>query len=99
MYEEVNEKFGTSDFVIVAAQSQNLFSELKLSQLKVLKEKIANIPEIESVISIFDAPIFMQPKVSLFKSASNDKYLLKDEIDLKLAQEDLLQAQFFLYWC
>jgi predicted RND superfamily exporter protein len=95
MYEEVNEKFGTSDFVIVAAQSQNLFSELKLSQLQVLKEKIANIPEIESVISIFDAPIFMQPKVSLFKSTSNDKYLLQDEIDLKLAQEEFASSPIF----
>ena len=64
VYEEVNEQFGTSDFVIVAAQSQDLFSEKKLSELQVLKEKIEHIPEIESVISILDAPIFMQPKVS-----------------------------------
>ena len=95
MYEEVNEQFGTSDFVIVAAQSQDLFSEKKLSELQVLKEKIENIPEIESVISILDAPIFMQPKVSLFKSASNDKYLLQDEIDLKLAQEEFASSPIF----
>ena len=94
-YEEVNEKFGTSDFVIVAAQSQNLFSQKKLSELQVLKEKIENISEIESVISILDAPIFMQPKVSLFKSASNDKYLLQDEIDLKLAQEEFASSPIF----
>ena len=93
VYEEVNEQFGTSDFVIVAAQSQNLFSQKKLSELQVLKEKIENISEIESVISILDAPIFMQPKVSLFKSASNDKYLLQDEIDLKLAQEEISQLE------
>ena len=95
VYEEVNEQFGTSDFVIVAAQSQDLFSEKKLSELQVLKEKIENIPEIESVISILDAPIFMQPKVSLFKSASNDKYLLQDEIDLKLAQEEFASSPIF----
>ena len=94
-YEEVNEKFGTSDFVIVAAQSQNLFSQKKLFELQVLKEKIENISEIESVISILDAPIFMQPKVSLFKSASNDKYLLQDEIDLKLAQEEFASSPIF----
>ena len=94
-YEEVNEQFGTSDFVIVAAQSQNLFSQKKLSELQVLKEKIENISEIESVISILDAPIFMQPKVSLFKSASNDKYLLQDEIDLKLAQEEFASSPIF----
>ena len=95
VYEEVNEQFGTSDFVIVAAQSQDLFSEKKLSELQVLKEKIEKIPEIESVISILDAPIFMQPKVSLFKSASNDKYLLQDEIDLKLAQEEFASSPIF----
>ena len=95
VYEEVNEQFGTSDFVIVAAQSQNLFSQKKLSELQVLKEKIENISEIESVISILDAPIFMQPKVSLFKSASNDKYLLQDEIDLKLAQEEFASSPIF----
>ena len=94
-YEEVNEQFGTSDFVIVAAQSQNLFSQKKLSELQVLKEKIENISEIESVISILDAPIFMQPKVSLFKSSSNDKYLLQDEIDLKLAQEEFASSPIF----
>ena len=94
-YEEVNEKFGTSDFVIVAAQSQNLFSQKKLFELQVLKEKIENISEIDSVISILDAPIFMQPKVSLFKSASNDKYLLQDEIDLKLAQEEFASSPIF----
>jgi predicted RND superfamily exporter protein len=95
VYEEVNEQFGTSDFVIVAAQSQNLFSQKKLFELQVLKEKIENISEIESVISILDAPIFMQPKVSLFKSASNDKYLLQDEIDLKLAQEEFASSPIF----
>ena len=95
VYEEVNEQFGTSDFVIVAAQSQDLFSEKKLSELQVLKEKIEKIPEIESVISILDAPIFMQPKVSLFKSASNDKYLLQDEIDLELAQEEFASSPIF----
>ena len=94
-YEEVNEQFGTSDFVIVAAQSQNLFSQKKLFELQVLKEKIENISEIDSVISILDAPIFMQPKVSLFKSASNDKYLLQDEIDLKLAQEEFASSPIF----
>tara|TARA_B100001939_G_scaffold309597_1_gene290983 strand:- start:760 stop:3024 length:2265 start_codon:yes stop_codon:yes gene_type:complete len=95
IYESINESFGTNEFVVIAVRSDNLFSEEKLTRLKLLEQKIEEIYEVEGVVSVLDVPIFKQPKVSLFKSSSNAKYLLEDSLNLDEAKKELISSPLF----
>ena len=96
IYEQTNDDFGSSDFLILAIQSSNeIFTLDNLQNLQNLRDKIQAIEGVDSVVSVFDAPILEQPKLSLIKSASNDKYLLEDELNLSLAKQELINSPIF----
>ena len=96
IYEQTNDDFGSSDFLILAIQSSNeIFTLDNLQNLQNLRDKIQVIEGVDSVVSVFDAPILEQPKLSLIKSASNDKYLLEDELNLPLAKQELINSPIF----
>ena len=96
IYEQTNDDFGSSDFLILAIQSSNeIFTLDNLQNLQNLRDKIQVIEGVDSVVSVFDAPILEQPKLSLIKSASNDKYLLEDELHLSLAKQELRDSPIF----
>ena len=96
IYEKTNDDFGSSDFLILAIQSSNeIFTLDNLQNLQNLRDKIQVIEGVDSVVSVFDAPILEQPKLSLIKSASNDKYLLEDELNLSLAKQELIDSPIF----
>ena len=96
IYEQTNDDFGSSDFLILAIQSSNeIFTLDNLQNLQNLRDKIQVIEGVDSVVSVFDAPILEQPKLSLIKSASNDKYLLEHELNLPLAKQELIDSPIF----
>ncbi len=96
IYEQTNDDFGSSDFLILAIQSSNeIFTLDNLQNLQNLRDNIQVIEGVDSVVSVFDAPILEQPKLSLIKSASNDKYLLEDELNLSLAKQELIDSPIF----
>ena len=96
IYEQTNDDFGSSDFLILAIQSSNeIFTLDNLQNLQNLRDKIQVIEGVDSVVSVFDAPILEQPKLSLIKSVSNDKYLLEDELNLSLAKQELIDSPIF----
>ena len=96
IYEQTNDDFGSSDFLILAIQSSNeIFTLDNLQNLQNLRNNIQVIEGVDSVVSVFDAPILEQPKLSLIKSASNDKYLLEDELNLSLAKQELIDSPIF----
>ncbi len=96
IYEQTNDDFGSSDFLVLAIQSSNeIFTLDNLYNLQNLRDKIQEIDGVNSVVSVFDAPILEQPKLSLIKSASNDKYLLEDELSLPLAKQELVDSPIF----
>ena len=96
IYEQTSNDFGSSDFLVLAIQSPNeIFTLDNLQNLQKLRDKIQLIEGVDSVVSVFDAPILEQPKLSLIKSASNDKYLLEDELNLSLAKQELIESPIF----
>ena len=94
-YYEINNEFGSAEYVILAIKSKKVFSNEGLIQLKALQEEFLALEAVSDVVSILDAPIFEQPKVSLIKSADNDKYLLIDELDLEKAKLELSTSPIF----
>ena len=66
VYRETGEKLGNSDFLIITFTPKlNLFSPQSLAAIKTLDMQLENLPGVQSVLTILDAPIFFQPKVPL----------------------------------
>ncbi len=95
LYEEMNDRFSSSDFLVVALIDQDIFSNQGLINLKKLEAKLEDVINVSNVISILDAPLFEQPKLSLVKSATNDKYLLVDDLNLISAKQELIESPLF----
>ena len=95
IYNQINDEFGTSEYVILAIKNDKIFSQETLIQLKAMQDKLLALEVVSDVVSILDAPIFEQPKVSLIKSADNDKYLLIDKLDLDKAKHELSTSPIF----
>ena len=92
LYEEMNDRFSSSDFLVVALKDQDIFSNQGLINLRKLEVKLEDVINVSNVISILDAPLFEQPKLSLVKSATNDKYLLVDDLNLISAKQELIES-------
>ncbi len=95
LYEEMNDRFSSSDFLVVALIDQDIFSNQGLINLRKLEAKLEDVINVSKVISILDAPLFEQPKLSLVKSATNDKYLLVDDLNLISAKQELIESPLF----
>ena len=95
-YEEVNERFGSSEFLVVAVSNKD--QQFDIGFLESFNNLTANLTALESVrntTSILDAPILEQPKVPLLKVGNNDKYLLKDQVDFDEALDELKNSPIF----
>ena len=95
MYEEINDRFSSAEFLVVALIDQDIFSTKSLLNLSKLEAKLEEVVNVTNVISILDAPLFEQPKLSLVKSATNDKYLLLDDLNLINAKQELIESPLF----
>ena len=68
---------------------------MSLANLRNLEAELEQVVNVANVISVLDAPLFEQPKLSLVKSATNDKYLLIDDLDLNSAKQELIESPLF----
>ena len=95
-YEQVNERFGSSEFLVVAISNEGKSFDINfLSDFQGFTNKLNALESVESVVSILDAPLLEQPKVPLLKVGNNDKYLLKDQVDLGLALNEFNNSPIF----
>lgn len=95
-YRENEEEFGDSSFLIVTYEPNNeLFTKESLSTLEEIEQKLSSIDGVDSVLSLLDAPIFFQPKVSLTKVSDNLKDLTTEGIDLELAKDEIINNPIY----
>ena len=95
-YEQVNERFGSSEFLVVAVSNEGKNFDINfLSDFQGFTNKLNALESVESVVSILDAPLLEQPKVPLLKVGNNDKYLLKDQVNLDLALKEFNNSPIF----
>ncbi|WP_196137953.1 RND family transporter [Aliikangiella sp. G2MR2-5] len=95
-YRKVKKTYGTDDYLFVTFQpNAPLFSKASIKQLKTLKDQLAALPDVETVISLVDAPIFDPENVSL-TNIENDLYFIGDEnVDLIKAKEHILNIPLY----
>jgi len=96
IYREMGNLFSDSDFLIVTLQpNEGIFNNKSLQRIEKIENEILEIDGVNQVLSILDAPIVEQPKVSLSEIGDNIKYLLDASIDLQKAKQEILSNPIY----
>ena len=95
-YREMGNLFSDSDFLIVTLRpNEGIFNLKSLQRIEKIENEIIEIDGVNQVLSILDAPIVEQPKVSLSEIGDNIKYLLDENIDLQKAKQEILSNPIY----
>ena len=95
-YREMGNLFSDSDFLIVTlSPNEGIFNNKSLQRIEKIENEILEIDGVNQVLSILDAPIVEQPKVSLSEIGDNIKYLLDESIDLQKAKQEILNNPIY----
>ena len=96
IYREMGNLFSDSDFLIVTLRpNDGIFNSKSLQRIGKIENDILKINGVDQVLSILDAPIIEQPKVSLSEIGDNIKYLLDENVDLKDAKQEILSNPIY----
>ena len=97
-YRASREIYGSDDFLIVVyTPHDDLFAPSSLAHLKQLRDELAGMDSVETVLSILDVPLVNSPKVSLteLRDGEGIRTLETPGIDRKLARKEFLESPIY----
>lgn len=97
-FRDVVANYSTADFLILTyspLEGADLFSDEVLQDIVVLRERLLELSEADSVISILDVPLVQSPPLTLSELNGAPQLLLDDETDRNLAREELRSSQLY----
>ncbi|MFT5132333.1 MAG: putative RND superfamily exporter protein [Gammaproteobacteria bacterium] len=96
IFREVSERYETRDLLFVAfTPNDDLFSESALGQIKSLRDELAQLARVESVLSILDVPLVKIVGGKLSEVAKNFRTLEDPTVDREKAKAELLESPIF----
>jgi len=96
-YNETVETFGQRSFLVLTYTplEGQILSERHVALITALTDRLGEVPEIESVQSLLDAPLLRSPPVPITELAEGYKTVQSTDVDYELAQSELTQSPLF----
>ena len=95
-YRDARARYGSDDYLIVTyTPAGDLFSEAVLSDLRQLRDELAALDRVESVVNLLDVPLINSPPVKLSELARESRTLDSPGTDLELAQQELASSPLY----
>lgn len=97
-YRASREVYGSDDFLIVTyTPSGDLFSTPSLAGLKSLRDDLAQLPNVKTILSIFDVPLVNSPKVTISELTDEGgvRTLETPGVDIELARKEFLESPIY----
>ena len=97
-YREIAKRYTSEEFLLVTYRpDENLLSDESLATLDKLREELAALEGVSSVVTILDVPLLESPKVSLDEVASGDELrsLRTPGIDKKMVLAELTHSPIY----
>jgi len=95
-YRSIRARYESDEYLIVTfTPSGDLFSEQVLADLQQLRDSVAAVPGIASVVSILDVPLVRSPPVDLQDLGSGIRTLEEEGTDHGMAREELLTSPLY----
>ncbi|MEJ2528791.1 MAG: MMPL family transporter [Gammaproteobacteria bacterium] len=95
-YRAVRARYGSDDFLIVTVQPKvDLFSKQSLARLRSLRDELAGMDQVKSVLSILDVPLLDSPRVSLSDLQQGIRTLETKGVDINLARREFRDSPLY----
>ena len=97
-FREIAERYGTQDFLVVTYSPSGdaaLFADATLQHLKQLRDALARLPFVDSVMSILDVPLIQSPPVTLREIQQEQRTLLDPDTDRALAKKEFRTSPLY----
>ena len=97
-YRSIREVYGSDDFLIMTyTPHEDLLSPSSLSALKSLRDDLAQLERVKTVITILDVPLLNSPRVSISELTDDTKIntLETPGVDKELARKEFLESPIY----
>jgi len=94
---QVNQRYGVNDFLLIAyvPRQGGLLEENNLKTIAHLRDELAGLPAVDSVLTILDVPLFNSPPISYADLAEGLPTLSDTQTDKAMAAVELKQSPFY----
>ena len=95
-YRQSTERYGSTDYLLVAyIPGADLFAAETLMELQTLREDLAALERVDSIISILDVPLINSPPIELSELGEQLPTLLSEGTNKELAKQELLTSPIY----
>lgn len=94
---EIVERYGVDDFLLIAFTpgDGDLFSDATLAAIGSLRDELAELPRVTSVLTLLDVPLFQSPPLSYAEVAEGIRTLQSEDTDPALAAREFQESPFY----
>jgi hypothetical protein len=95
-YRSIREQYGSDDFLIVTySPRQALFSAEVRADIARLRDELAALEQVDSVISMLDVPLVDSPPMTLAEISRQVRTLESDDVDIELAEKEMRHSPLY----
>jgi len=95
-YRSIRQQYGSDDFLIVTySPQQGLFSGEVLADIRLLREQLKQLEQVDSVISLLDVPLVDSPPMTLAEISRKVRTLESDDVDIVLAEHEMRHSPLY----
>ena len=95
-YRSIRERYGSDDFLIVTYTPRgDMFSEAVLDDIASLRDALAALEQVDSVVSLLDVPLVDSPPMTLAEISRGERTLQSDDVDVELAEQEMRNSPLY----
>jgi len=92
----INARYGQTDFLALAYTAKgDLFSDKSLAQLARMRDELAALKNVSSVVTILDVPLLESPPLSLAEFTKQQPTLNSPGVDRTMAKKEFLESPLY----
>jgi uncharacterized protein len=89
-------RYGIQDFLVIAyTPREDLLSEKVLDDIGRLRDELAALPRVVSVVTLLDVPMLESPPLEIQELAGEMRTLMSPEVDRQMAREELATSPLY----
>jgi predicted RND superfamily exporter protein len=95
-YRAIRARYGSDDFLVITYTPQDdLLSPAVLEDLRVMRDELAQLERVESVVTLHDVPMLESPKVSLAELRREVRTFSSPGTERELARKELSESPLY----
>ena len=95
-YRSIRDQYDSEDFLVVTySPDKNLFSKEVRADLTRLRDQLAQVEAVSSVVTLLDVPLVDSPPMTLAEISRKVRTLESEDVDVQLAEQELTTSPLY----